>query len=168
MGSKPWIKTGGFQDLNWKWWVSRLDLNWGGSHDLNWDWWVLRLYSKLVESGQCIYVPHATYRCWPCLIYRKIWMTLHNSFGTGSTRLKWLRKSFDNMFQSEWNDGYMRKESRELDMGCWKVFGKEGYSYRRRWGDWDVHFDWMTWFLGWLLCIKCIDFIQGNKNFNEN
>ena len=29
-------------------------------------------------------------------------------------------------------------------------------------------FDWKTWFLGWLLCIKCIDFIQGKKNLNEN
>ena len=30
------------------------------------------------------------------------------------------------------------------------------------------HFDIRTRFLGWLLCFECIDFIQGNKNLNEN
>ena len=30
------------------------------------------------------------------------------------------------------------------------------------------HFDWKTWFLGWLLCIERISFLERNKNLNKD
>ena len=55
MGAKTWNETGGCQDLKWKWWAW---IETGGFQGSNWNWWS--------QVNKNIYVPHATYRCWPC------------------------------------------------------------------------------------------------------
>ena len=42
--------------LNWKWWAW---IETGGFQGFNWNWWS--------QVNRNIYVPHATYKCWPCL-----------------------------------------------------------------------------------------------------
>ena len=79
-----WIET---SNLNWNCWVPKLvgmNINWwawienaewwawietGGFQGFNWNW--------RSQVNRNIYVPHATYRCWPCLW--GIWICNHIS-----------------------------------------------------------------------------------------
>ena len=83
--------------MNQNSWVSGLELKpvgfvagieTGGIHDLNWNRYVSRFEMKLMgfkagndgnhRRNTCIYIKHATYRCWPCSLWKQF---LKRNFG---------------------------------------------------------------------------------------